>query len=392
MKAQLRLTAAFMATLALLLTIGGLSASAEARLDLPGDVKIIDQEAFYGDQSIESVRLPYGVEEIRARAFANSSVKAVNLPGSLTFIDDTAFDRLDGVKVKVHEDSYAYDWAMAHPEVVVDESIDYELGEFIGKPFDALKAEHPELEWKKDGSVSYHWVPYESCEGWSASSVLLLVRDGIVVLAEVGGWSSYTLYGFKSDIDDETFQAQIQSGGWERAYYDRDGGWEYRHYMNASGNILIAQDTSGGHYWNYGSGEFIAADPSLFKVGLTIEEDSDEEGVYAVTDYYGRDETVVIPAVIDGHRVERIDGFASWYSDESQTALKTVVIEPGYTTIEGFTFSSLPNLTSVTIPASVTTIDEDAFDAENPSLVIYGALGSDAERWANEYGVTFVAQ
>ena len=98
--------------LALALMCANLSAIAEAVLALPKALKIIDTEAFYGDTAIDKVVVPEGTTEIRARAFANSTLSEINLPDSLTFIDDTAFEGLSGVAVTANKGSYAYDWAV----------------------------------------------------------------------------------------------------------------------------------------------------------------------------------------------------------------------------------------------------------------------------------------
>lgn len=62
-------------------------------LELPHDLKIIEASAFEGVDA-QMVILPDGCETIGPRAFANSSVRVVVIPGSVTAIDDTAFDGL----------------------------------------------------------------------------------------------------------------------------------------------------------------------------------------------------------------------------------------------------------------------------------------------------------
>ena len=101
----------FSIALAIALLLCGTAALADNVLTLPAGLKTIEEEAFYGDTSIDSVTLPQGILEIRARAFANSSLKTVNLPDSLTFIADDAFDGPDYVRVTVNPDTYAYTWA-----------------------------------------------------------------------------------------------------------------------------------------------------------------------------------------------------------------------------------------------------------------------------------------
>ncbi len=94
-----------------LLVCGAAAARSEETLALPASLQIIEEEAFYGDTSFSQVSLPSGIREIRARAFANSSLTAVTLPDSLTFIADDAFDGPEKIHVTVNPDTYAYSWA-----------------------------------------------------------------------------------------------------------------------------------------------------------------------------------------------------------------------------------------------------------------------------------------
>ena len=59
--------------LALLLSDGSVLAAVNT-LTLPAALQIIDEEAFYGSTSIDKVVLSDKVTEIRARAFANSTL------------------------------------------------------------------------------------------------------------------------------------------------------------------------------------------------------------------------------------------------------------------------------------------------------------------------------
>lgn len=76
--------------------------------------------------------------------------------------------------------------------------------------------------------------------------------------------------------------------------------------------------------------------------------------------YIGKDKTVVIPSRIEKKSV-------------------TTILERAF---------AKRNLVSVTIPDSVTTIADDAFD-ENPDLVIYGGKNSRAQLFAEKKGLTF---
>lgn len=70
---------------------------------------IIEPEAFYGDTSLDELVLPNGIKRIEGLAFSTSSLNAINLPASLEYIADNAFDK--GVQFDVAEGTYAYTWA-----------------------------------------------------------------------------------------------------------------------------------------------------------------------------------------------------------------------------------------------------------------------------------------
>ena len=66
-------------------------ADEENVLVLPKDLKVIDEEAFYGDTSISKVIVPEGVTTIGKKAFAESSLIVIELPDTLTTVAEDAF-------------------------------------------------------------------------------------------------------------------------------------------------------------------------------------------------------------------------------------------------------------------------------------------------------------
>ena len=98
--------------LSLILTLA-LQACAE-ELMLPGGLQIIDQEAFLNSVSLEKVTVPEGTQQIMDKAFAGSSVKEAELPASLYYIADNAFDGCEGLIISAPAGSYAEQWARAH--------------------------------------------------------------------------------------------------------------------------------------------------------------------------------------------------------------------------------------------------------------------------------------
>ena len=77
-------------------------------LTLPADLTAVEDQAFFGDESLETVVLPEHIETIGSKAFAGSGITAVNLPDSLTFIADDAFDDTSIATLTVNEGTYPF--------------------------------------------------------------------------------------------------------------------------------------------------------------------------------------------------------------------------------------------------------------------------------------------
>ena len=87
------------------------------------------------------------------------------------------------------------------------------------------------------------------------------------------------------------------------------------------------------------------------------------DGTATITDYYGEVTELVIPSTLDGYKVTEIGSYA---------------------------FRDCSSLTGITIPASVTSIGDDAFCGCD-KLTIYGEKNSAAESYAEMLGIAFVA-
>ena len=83
------------------------------------------------------------------------------------------------------------------------------------------------------------------------------------------------------------------------------------------------------------------------------------------------------------------------FAFEDCSSLTSVTIPNSVTSIGRYAFHRCDNLTSVTIPNSVTSIGDHAFgynfaDERVKGFTIYGTLGTEAERYANDNGFTFM--
>ena len=94
----------------LLITIG--CAAEAGTLHLPWGLETVEEDAFFGDPAISSLTVPEGTRFIYARAFAYSGLREVQLPASLRYIADNAFEGCSQVSVTAIRGTYAYSWAL----------------------------------------------------------------------------------------------------------------------------------------------------------------------------------------------------------------------------------------------------------------------------------------
>ena len=170
--------------LMLALANSGLATIAEASVRLPLNLQIIEEEAFYGDTSVEKVVVPEGTTEIHARAFAYSAVKEVQIPDSVSFIDDTAFEGLTELRVEAPQGSWAYDWAVANGYTPVSYVVN----------LDNIEVQCGDIS-LRDGSV--YWENIPGC--WMESDIYGIEVNDEWTIASDDSWIDVSPYDSGTD-------------------------------------------------------------------------------------------------------------------------------------------------------------------------------------------------
>ncbi|MBO7310403.1 MAG: leucine-rich repeat domain-containing protein [Clostridia bacterium] len=108
------------------------------------------------------------------------------------------------------------------------------------------------------------------------------------------------------------------------------------------------------------------------------------DNLATITGYMGADTDIVIPTSIDGYQVVEIGDNA--FSDKQ---IKSVIIPDGVKRIGWFAFNGCMELTSATVPSSVTEIGYSAFGNAGSRLTIYCHEGSYIHSFAKSFGLTY---
>ncbi len=112
-----------------------------------------------------------------------------------------------------------------------------------------------------------------------------------------------------------------------------------------------------------------------------------KDGTATLTAYVGGAAEVIIPAEVDGYAVTALGD-----NIFKNTGVISVTLPASVTSIGWFAFYGCQALQTVTLGEAVTTIGYAAFDGCPKSLIICGASGSYAEKYAMSYGLQFQAQ
>lgn len=94
-----------------LLCLTMITSASAGTIILPKNLKVVGDEAFFGDTSLTEVIVPGSVEQIGDQAFAESGLNEITLPDSLESIGSNALGDGD-VQVNANPGSAAFDWAV----------------------------------------------------------------------------------------------------------------------------------------------------------------------------------------------------------------------------------------------------------------------------------------
>ena len=297
--------------------------------------------------------IPSSVKHLGSSAFYNNaSLKTIIIPNSVTSVDAQVFESCTALE-----------------SIVIPSSVEtIASGMFSG----CVSLQNVTIS---DGITSIEDYAFGDCESLKS----IQIPNSVTNI----GWGAFLNCTALIDI---TISDNVESLGTyafsETAYYNNPENWENgvlyigRHCVDAqedlSGTYAIKEGTKTISGYAFHDCTFlteISIPDSITSIG-----EGAFENCASLT-------SIVIPDSVT---------FLGLWAFENCTSLKNVTLSKGMTSISALTFWGCTSLESVIIPNSIISIGENAF--ENCSnLTIYGFAGSDAESYAAENGILFVA-
>ena len=342
-------------------------------ITIPDGVTCIGNSAFSDCTSLETVTIPNSVTQIYSRAFYNcTSLKEVTIPASVTDIGDKAFGyyydrdswkekKVDGFKINYVNNTrghwYAIKNGFTDGDCFVVNELDDGTAEITGYAGNSATCVIPdEIHGKKvtrigDSAFIYRTELTSVTIPDSVKYIFDGAFFGCTSLETVTIPNSVT-YIYSSafrnctSLKEVTIPASVTDIGDEAfGYYSDIDGSEIK---KVDGFKINYVKNTYGHYYATKNG---FSDEDCL---LTNELD---DGTLEISNYAGNSATYEIPGEIDGKKVVRIGDYA--FSD--CTELTSVTIPDSVTDIRWRAFYNCVSLKSVTIPKSVTHIDNYAF-------------------------------
>ena len=384
----------FLLLASVLFTCAG-SAEEPGTAVLPEDLRIVEEEAFL-HASFSQIQLPPGVEEIHARAFAESALTEVFLPESLTYIADDAFDGPDRVTVAAVRHSYAWRWAVRNGYIAYLTYTENPDGTLTITGFaNPDDASDPDL-WIPDTILGKTVTGIGEAAFWECFSLQSVVLPETVQSIESGAFAhctSLTQINFPAaltSIDNRAFyncqslaRAELPDGiasvGYDAFIWDT--------------LLVCGRDSVTAHALEAFDYPFTSPGEEDFRYRW----DGDQLRLYR---YVGASESLILPEWIDvleisafgdcstlvhvelNDHITTIPETAFWQC----TSLQSVVLPETVQCIESGAFAHCTSLNQINFPAALTSIDNRAFynchslaRAELPDGI--ASVGYDAFIW-----------
>ena len=351
--------------------------------------------------------VPTGVTNIDDGAFASSYITSLFIPDSVTFIDDYAFEDC-AAQFIVSKGSYAKAYAIKHDIPFTISSME-ETNTVSNFTFDELSASTCKVI-SYTGSDTEIVIPSTDSDGRTVVAIGysafynnikltdVTIPESVTMIDVIAFWgcsSSLTIHGvpgsyaeqyaaannisFVADVEVEEIPGnQSESNPDEFDYSVEDGKATITGYTGDGGAVIIPDTIDG--YPVVGIGN-MAFDECTALTSVTIPNSVTSIGQDAFWACDG------LTSVTIANSVTNI-GDSAFYGCSN---LASVTIPDSVTSIGDSAFRWCNCLISITIPKSVTNIGEDAFYGCD-QITIYGAKGSEAEKYATQHSIPFVVE
>ena len=331
------------------------------KINIPSSVKVIPEKTFLNCESLKEILIPRKLTTIGKEAFSGcSSIKSIDIPALVQTIGSGAFRNMGSLeKFIIHESNEKY--------MVVDDVLYYKVGN------SSYLFQYPAS--KQGETYELHESTVKIMEyAFSSSKISTISISGKITAIEKGAFENCKNL-VNVSISGDSFSFKIDSGAFSNCSNLKALKIEHEKVPMLGTSVFEGTPDT---FSVYVTSDMVRSyqmatnwrniSSKIYSLGTIFGDFAIEEinGEYTIRQYFGTNKEVVIPEILNAHKIVKISENAFALSE-----IEKITISQHITEIGDNAFKNCANLKSIIVECAPPLLGEGVFDGINADFGVY---------------------